>query len=389
MSFNWHPNEPPPKIQKHSEAKLEVLRRYLRAYFDTLGVSPVRDQFRLDLIDGFAGGGTYRDAGGNIVLGTPLIMLEEARSAHERLNENRIKPLKFDCKFHFVDRNRDHTDHLRKVLAERDFRVDGQEIVVYNNRFEDVADGIIADVHRRQPKAGRAIFLLDQTGFSQVELALVNRILARLATAEVILTLAVDNFMSFGLTTALVRSAASLNLTEQQIDKWIDLKDGSGGRALIQRGLREHIRTTIGASYDTPFFIRPEPSHRALWFLHFSRHLKARDVMIQCHWNSSNTFEHYGSGDFDMLGWNVLNSDTRSLPLFRFTELDGKRMREQLLNSMPAKLYAVSGRRPRHSRYNATHACKRDGCPVRGPRWDSSYIWLRRKKSISLVLITR
>lgn len=349
-------------IEKHSEAKLEVLRRYLRAYFDTLGVSPVRDHFRLDFVDGFAGGGTFRDGGGNIVSGTPLIMLEETRAAQERLNQNRIKPLSFDCKFHFVDREPTHTDHLRKVLREREYRVDGQEVVVHDSLFEDVAEGIIADVRRRQPIAGRAIFLLDQTGFSQVELELVNRILTRLPRAEVILTFAVDNFLNFGLTTALIRSAASLNLTQLQIDRWLELKDGSGGRALIQRGLREHIRTTIGATYDTPFFIRPEPSHRALWFLHFSRHLKARDVMIQCHWSSSNTFEHYGSGDFDMLGWNVLNSDTGALPLFRFTDMDAKRMQEQLLNSMPSKLYALAAEDPvtvdtmRHMLANETAA---------------------------------
>lgn len=362
MPFKWHPNDPPPEIEEHSKAKLDVLRRYLRAYFDTLSVSPVRDKFTLDLVDGFAGGGTFRDGNGNIVPGTSLIMLEETRAAEERLNRKRIKPLQFDCKMHFVDIERNHTDHLRKVLDERGYRVDGKEIVVHNSPFEDVADEIIADVHRRQPRAGRAIFLLDQTGFSQVELTLINRILTRLSTAEVILTFAMDHFMNLGLANTLIRSAASLNLTQQQIDRWIELKDGSGGRALIQRGLREHIRTITGATYDTPFFIRPEPSHRALWFLHFSRHLKARDVMIQCHWNSSNTFEHYGSGDFDMLGWKVLNSDARSLPLFRFTEFDAEHMREQLLNSMPVKLHALAAEDPvtvdtmRHMLANETAA---------------------------------
>ena len=51
MSFNWHPNEAPPRIKAHSKAKLNVLRSYLRAYFDRLNVNPQREGFKLDLID--------------------------------------------------------------------------------------------------------------------------------------------------------------------------------------------------------------------------------------------------------------------------------------------------------------------------------------------------
>ena len=360
MPFNWHPNDSPPKLEEHTKAKLDVLRRYLRAYFDKLGVIPFRDQFRLDLVDGFAGGGTYRD-GDSIVSGTPLVMLEESADAEERLNRNRAKPLRFDCKFHFVDVNPDHTNHLRRVLAERGYRVDDEKILVRNAGFEDVADVIIADVLRRQPRSGRAIFLLDQTGFSQVELALVARIFSRLPRAEVILTFASDalrNHLSDR--PQLINAVAPLELTRPQIQDLIQLKDGDGERALAQRVLRNHIRTTTAATYDTPFFIRPKRSRRALWFLHLSRHPTARDVMIECHWNSFNTFEHYGSGGFDMLGWDALNTGT--VPLFHFKEIDADQMRKDLLDSMPSELHALASEQPitadtmRHMLANRTAA---------------------------------
>ena len=91
MNFNWHPEEPPPSIEEHSKAKLDVLRSYLRAYFDRLNVNPSRAEFKIDLVDGFAGGGTFRD-GEKIVSGTPLIMLEESKAALERLNETAPSP---------------------------------------------------------------------------------------------------------------------------------------------------------------------------------------------------------------------------------------------------------------------------------------------------------
>ena len=339
--FTWHPNRPPPIVREHSKAKLAVLRKYLRAYFDRLGSNPARDEFRLDLVDGFAGGGTFLD-GDATVSGTPLVMLEEARAADERLNRNRTKPLRFRCKFHFVDVNSDHTEHLGAVLRDRGYVVDGKEIVIHDSPFEGVADEIIADILNRQPRAGRALFLLDQCGFSLVAMRRVASIFERLPAAEVILTFATDALVNhLSETPAFVQAVAPVELTESHIRNLIELSNGDGGKALVQRVMREHIRNSTGATYDTPFFIRPKQSRRALWFLHLSRHPTARDVMIQCHWDSYNTFQHYGSGGFNMLGWDALNPEKGTLPLFQFDNLDAEQLRIQLLDSIPAELHAL------------------------------------------------
>ena len=346
MTFRWHPDELPPLIEEHSKAKLNVLRSYLHAYFDRLNVNPQREEFKLDLVDGFAGGGTFRE-GDDILSGTPLIMLEESEAARDRLNRNRTKPLRFDCKYYFVDVEAAHTDHLRRTLIERGHTVhDDDRIVVRNGPFEKEIDNILKEIHQRQPRVGRAIFLLDQTGFSQVELELVARIFYELPAAEVILTFAADALINhLAETPQLIKAVAPLQLTASQIHDLIQHMDGDGGRALVQRTLRVHARTVTGATYDTPFFIRPKQSRRALWFFHLSRHPTARDVMIQRHWEIQNTFEHYGPGDFGMLGWDALR-DSRTLPLFHFEELEAKQMLEQLLDSMPRKLFSLASESP-------------------------------------------
>ena len=358
--FKWHPDEDPPPIEEHSKAKLDVLRSYLRAYFDRLGRNLAREEFRLDLVDGFAGGGTFLD-GNETVSGTPLIMLEESEKARERLGRGRRKPLRFDCKYYFIDVKPDHTDHLRKVLQEYGHHVDGERIVVRNSAFAEEVDGIVAEIQRRQPRAGRSIFLLDQKGYGQVELALVARIFRKLPAAEVILTFAADTLINFlDERPAFINGVAPLELTKKQIRDMIAFQNGDGGKALVQRVLRWQIRSRTQAIYDTPFFIRPEKSRRALWFLHLSRHPTARDVMIQCHWNATNTFDHYGTGDFKMLGWEALES--RTLPLFRFGRIDEERMREQLLSAMPDKLFSLASDEPvtvdavRHTFANETAA---------------------------------
>ena len=68
--------------------------------------------------------------------------------------------------------------------------------------------------------------------------------------------------------------------------------------------------------------------------------------MIQCHWENFNTFEHYGSGGFDMLGWDALIRNTGVLPLFNFGEIDAEQLRHQLLESMPSELYALASETP-------------------------------------------
>ncbi len=361
MSFKWHPDEPPPHIEAHSKAKLTVLRSYLRAYFDRLNVNPQREEFKLDLIDGFAGGGTFLD-GDSVLSGTPLVMLEETAAAKDRLNETRVKRLQIDCRFYFVDKEKTHTDHLRKALQEHGHNVDDERIVVRNGLFEEELESILKAIHQRQPRSGRAIFLLDQTGFSQVELALVSRIFDELPAAEVILTFAADALVNhLAQTPQIAKAVAPLQLTDSQIQDLIQFRDGDGGRALVQRTLREHARLVTGALYDTPFFIRPATSRRALWFLHLSRHPTARDVMIQQHWDIHNTFEHYGRGDFGMLGWDTLK-DSASLPLFQFSELDQQQMGDQLLGSLPRELFGLVSEQPvtmdalRHMLANRTAA---------------------------------
>ena len=381
MDFRWHPDEPPPLIEEHSKAKLTVLRSYLHAYFDRLNVNPNREEFKLDLVDGFAGGGTFRD-GDETVSGTPLIMLEESKAAKGRLNRNRTKPLRLDCKHYFVDKESAHVDHLRRVLNERGFRVNDGTIIVRNERFEEAVDDIVAEIRRRQPRAGRSIFLLDQTGFSQVALELIARIFRELPAAEVILTFAADALVNhLAERQALIKAVAPLELTESRMHELVEQRDGVGGRALVQRTLRDHIRRVTGATYDTPFFVRPRLSRRALWFLHLSRHPTARDVMIQRHWDISNTFEHYGPGDFGMLGWEALHSKT--LPLFHFEEIEAEEVQDQLLNSMPSELFGLASEKPvtvdtmRHMFANRTTARFSD--------LDKTVLKLFREKEIEIL----
>ena len=170
-----------------------------------------------------------------------------------------------------------------------------------------------------------------------MEFDLVRRIFSELAHAEVILTFAAETLLNYmAERPELYAAVRPIELSETDVRDLVDLKQGAGGRAVAQRTLRDHVRLRTGATYDTPFFIRPKQSRRALWFVHLSRHPVARDVMVQCHWNNFNTFEHYGSGGLDMIGWDPLKSGL--LPLFGFSQYDASLLHQQLLDTIPEEL---------------------------------------------------
>ncbi len=338
--FDWEPGQPPPYIEAHSEAKLRVLRAYLRAYCNTLNARFVRDEFRLDLVDGFCGGGVYLDSEGNVVSGSPLIMLEEMRAAEKRLNHGRKKPLGVHFRGFFVDKERPHIDYLRGALDDKGFSPTDPRIVMRASRFEEECEPIIRSILDRQPRAGRAIFLLDQTGYSQVQLEMVRRIFHQLPCAEVILTFATDVLVNFlEDTPEVIERVRPIEFSRDLVRELIDYRNTSS-RALIQRALNSHLLRNTGAIYNTPFFIRPADSRWALWFIHLSNHPTARDVMLRLHWELSNVFEHYGDGDFGMLGWDAIK-DPRAINIFNFSQEDDSALKKQLIQSLPRRLDAL------------------------------------------------
>lgn len=342
MYFSWPPDGPPPPIESHSKAKLQVLRNYLRAYFDRLGIVFAREEFKLDLVDGFAGGGTFLD-GSETISGTPLIMLEEAQNAKERLARGRSKPIRFDFKFYFVDVKPAHTAHLRRAMAERGFDPNDESVIIRTGKFEDNLQDILTQIKKRQPRAGRSLFLLDQCGYSRVALQDVGDILRELTRAEVILTFAADSLINFlHERPEFVKAVSPLEMSDTDVRELLELRKSVSGKALVQRAIRERIRRVTGARFDTPFFIRPVASGRALWFVHLSRHPTARDVMIQRHWELADTFEHFGPGGLKMLGWD----ERAEYPLFGFGAHERTLVHRQLIESVPAEIHALAAESP-------------------------------------------
>ena len=337
-AFRWEPGERPPPIEAHSLAKLRVLRDYLCAYYNTLNQNVRRDEFRLDLVDGFAGGGLYLHNGREIS-GSPLLMLEESQNAQHRLNEGRSKPLRFNVKHHFVEQNAAHVEYLRRVLQERGHLQDEGRIALYEGEFGEMLDHIVSDVKRRQRFSGRSIFLLDQCGYTAADIHMIRHISDRLPNAEVILTVSVDTMINFSTPEEMMSRLASLGVSrDDRMEAALRMPSTSHRKALMQRVLPQAVVANTAFRWFTPFFIRPERSRWELWFVHFSRNATARDVMLECHWKIRNSFAHYGeSFGPGMLGYDALESS--QMPILTFNDRDRDEMNAQITDRLMSALH--------------------------------------------------
>ena len=306
--YNWDPKGPPPKIKQHSIAKHKILRSYLVKYIETLLSSGQRqDTFKLTLVDGFSGGGIYaHETTGELHQGSPLIMLQAVKEAEATINCKRTYPVKFLVHYFFIEEDTAAHECLLAQLKLNGYGKQlGETIFVFKSAFVEQSAQIQEFILRKSQRAARAIFLLDQYGFSKVPTGLASNLLRTLPGAEIIFTFAVDaliTYLSDDPTSHTKISNIGLNdpFNGRSI-KDIKRTERRTWRAYIQSRLYQSLITECNARYFTPFFIRSTQGHGDYWLIHLSQHSRARDVMTRIHWQENNYFVHYGGAGLNML----------------------------------------------------------------------------------------
>ena len=166
--YEWKLGDQLPAIGAHSLAKHRILRRYVERYIEIVTAISWQEQLNITFVDGYAGGGRYA-LGRETVPGSPLILLEAVAAAEAKLQAARTKGFRINAQYIFVDQNPSHVEFLRAQIAGSPFAAElDRTIHVWTADFNERVDEIVRIVRERSPRAGRAIFLLDQYGWSQV-----------------------------------------------------------------------------------------------------------------------------------------------------------------------------------------------------------------------------
>ncbi len=342
--YEWLPGDAPPIIGDHSIAKHEVLHAYLLIYVEVLSRYPGMEGLRLTLVDGFAGGGKYthpRDRSEHD--GSPLIMLRAMEEAEFKAQERRKKGFVLDARFYFVESQRSTYEYLDRTIRNPDFANKYKtKAKLLHSTFESAAPQIVTDIQGGGGRVHRCIFLLDQYGWSDVTLDTVRMVLKELPEAEILLTFSVDKMINF-LSEQGVPTLQRTGLSE--IAKVIPtIKALPDKRRVLQRLLTDELTKRCGASFYTPFFIRPSTANNNdYWFVHLSNHARARDEMAKLHWGLQNHFVHHGEPGLMMLGYDPRKNDAYQGQgsLFDFSNDAEKLTKDALREQLPRRISAL------------------------------------------------
>jgi three-Cys-motif partner protein len=312
--YSWHVGSLPPPIDAHSLVKHQIVRSYLKRYIEVLMSNVLIERLTLSIVDGFAGGGEYTAENGiDFHEGSPLIAVSAVTEQQVALNIGRKKPRCVDAKYYFVEKEKGNFEYLYQLLGARVGAARlGRDIELLHGTFQQRVPSIISDI-RSRAGGERAIFLLDQYAYDQVPAPLLRTIFSQVKGAEVLLTFNVDSLISFLSNTVQSR----MKLKEMGLDRYINwdsldrLKAAGGNvwRSAIQRNLARGLVEVSGAKHYTLFYITPRGSTaRTYWLVHLSNSFKARDVMMELHWQLANHFSHYLEPDIFTLGYST-NAD--------------------------------------------------------------------------------
>lgn len=337
--YAWSVGSPPPALDPHSAAKHDLVRSYVARYVDILTSDPRQDVLNITLVDGFAGGGEYTYQG-EIVPGSPMILLQEIEVAKARIALRKRKEFQLNAEFVFVEQKRSNYEYLLDTIHRSQYGAAvGSVIQARKGVLENEIASIIARI-RARGTAHRSIFLFDQYGYNQVALESIRHILANLKNPEIVLTFNVDwliNYLSEK--DGFLKAVAPVELSLNDIKGMLAMKNQRQARWFIQHFLYKHIIEKTGAPYYTCFYVVSPESNRSYWLLHISGHPRARDEMARRHWAMSTHSVHQGQAGLNMLGF-VPERDLAQLPInFGFDMDAAARTKAALLTDLPPLIF--------------------------------------------------
>ncbi len=250
------------RLDPHTKAKHEILRRYLGAWFPILGTH----HGRIVYIDGFAGPGRYGDG----EPGSPLIALDVASDLRKKAAG--------DIVFWFIEERSDRLEHLKQELARLSLPANFR-VVADSGRFDEKFDSVLASIEAGGESLAPTFAFIDPFGFSGIPFALIERLL-RQSRCEVLITFmadAINRFLEHPGDKVVQHIVTAFGDQDA-----IRVARGSGDRVSELRDLYQRKLATI-ARYVRYFEMR-DRNDRPQYFLFFATnhalgHLKMKEAM--------------------------------------------------------------------------------------------------------------
>lgn len=298
-----------PEISSHTKAKHRVLENYIQAWIETLTGHGPQPRTVVTLIDGFCGGGAYRD-GEDIWEGSAIKMLRKVEEGHRNVKQRKSFH-DLDFEFLFVDNDPDHTACLKLQLKDRGYEeyLKNGKCKVITGNFDDKLNYCIERVKERR---GYSFFFLDPFGLDVLP-ATVRRILS-LGRSEILL-----NYMLSGL----VRLIKSRETKHKELFKRLEAEDYylnipssdedfRRRQALLRDDTLKLFRHEGKAEFAHTFALISQRKSALYYLIHLSSNPTALTVMKDVTWVQNNLYFQYHYGVYGV-GYKTLDDIEESL----------------------------------------------------------------------------
>lgn len=330
--YNWSEGV---SLEEHTGQKLKVLREY---FFDYLFVrcQPPRRQFRLALVDGFAGGGRYNCG----TSGSPLIFLEVLLDLIQHLNiqrkEQGFPSVSIECVQIVNDESREAIEHLKANIAPllSEIQKKSSDLHIHieylNDKFESAYFKIKQYID--QGRFGNVIFNLDQYAYIDVKKSTINDIMKSYRSAEIFYTFGIESLTSFlqkSNPVHLENQLRHIGLTAQDLEPLSGAMSRKSWLGAAEKLVFDTFRDC--AQFVSPFSIH-NPKGWQYWLIHFANNYRARQVYNNILHKNSSAQAHYGRSGLHMLYFDPTQG---SGELYLFNEEARKSSSEQLFEDIP------------------------------------------------------
>ncbi|WP_316233402.1 three-Cys-motif partner protein TcmP [Bradyrhizobium sp. SZCCHNPS2010] len=295
------------ELEEHSRRKHKIVRQYFARYLAVRCQLPQQSRFRIAIVDGFCGAGTYQCG----APGSPLIFIEELRLATEVFNVKRasegMSPLDIECLLIFNDFDPDAVEILKGRVApliaatkETTPRLH-LKVECFNTKFEAAYPSIKQLIERGGYR--NVIFNLDQCGTSHVEHQTIVDICKSFTSAEIFYTFMITSLLAFLQKKDRARLSKQMRPFGLAEDGLADLDGVMNNKEWL--GAAERIvfdAFNRCADYVSPFSIN-NPDGWRYWFIHFANNYRARQEYNNVLHDNATTQAHFGRSGLNMLAY--------------------------------------------------------------------------------------
>ncbi|MBW4545919.1 MAG: three-Cys-motif partner protein TcmP [Symplocastrum torsivum CPER-KK1] len=296
------------ELQPHTRAKHQLLAEYIRNWIDTLCSNNRWRESKVTLVDGFCGGGLYRD-GNSFWEGSPIKMIRMLEEGYRMVREERSKPYyHLHFKFIFIDKQKEHIDCLRKQIIDAGLGhyLDSDRCQLICKEFEKAVDECIS-----QAKGGHSFFLLDPCGIDDVSMSSIRKIID-LGNSEILWTYMIKH---------LLRLLPQSKINDKEIKRRViqdileaemyydykhykqleSTKNITAAQQYLKNQSLQLIRNQGRIKYLYPFALMKDKNTVLYYLVHLANDPKAIEVMKYSTWKYNNLeyryhYDCYGVG---------------------------------------------------------------------------------------------